>query len=349
MDGKQKQDKIDKKNEKLPADRISKVADKRLVQQHLSLNLQSAPPSVKSSLVSDKRPSKQQRTSSSDTEPSTPTLGTDMSNELKLIHASLTEIRESMVKNADIKDIVTKIVSEIKSEIKKEIVEEVKATLKQELTEGVTVQVKTEFENKIDSKTKEFESHTKDIADGVNMDLTALREKFHDQLKELRTLKDSLKRYQAMTETALTLANNNQQYSQKNNIKFLGWKEQRQENLREDLCSIMREAAGVTIDPSDILEIHRIPGAQGKTRPVIAKFRNLEVKVKIIKNRSKEEVKKRFLMFDHITQMNSELLRELKNDDRIQSAWYYNGKIFGLDQKGDRHKFDILDTVGRKF
>lgn len=145
MDGKQKQDKIDKKNEKLPADRISKVADKRLVQQHLSLNLQSAPPSVKSSLVSDKRPSKQQRTSSSDTEPSTPTLGTDMSNELKLIHASLTEIRESMVKNADIKDIVTKIVSEIKSEIKKEIVEEVKATLTQELTESVTVRVKFIF------------------------------------------------------------------------------------------------------------------------------------------------------------------------------------------------------------
>ena len=29
MDGKQKQDKIDKKNEKLPADRINKVADKR--------------------------------------------------------------------------------------------------------------------------------------------------------------------------------------------------------------------------------------------------------------------------------------------------------------------------------
>lgn len=54
-------------------------------------------------------------------------------------------------------------------------------------------------------------------------------------------------------------------------------------------------------------------------------------------------------MFDHITQMNSELLSELKNDDRIISAWYYNGKIFGLDQKGDRHKFDILDTVGRKF
>lgn len=32
MDGKQKQDKVDNKSEKPPADRISKVSDKRLVQ-----------------------------------------------------------------------------------------------------------------------------------------------------------------------------------------------------------------------------------------------------------------------------------------------------------------------------
>lgn len=42
----------------------------------------------------------------------------------------------------------------------------------------------------------------------------------------------------------------------------------------------------------DIMGIHKIPAAQGKTRPVIAKFKNLEVKVKIMKNRSKDEVKK---------------------------------------------------------
>lgn len=34
------------------------------------------------------------------------------------------------------------------------------ATLTQELTESITVPVKTEFENKIDTKTKELESHT---------------------------------------------------------------------------------------------------------------------------------------------------------------------------------------------
>lgn len=80
----------------------------------------------------------------------------------------------------------------------------------------------------------------------------------------------------------------------------------------------MREAAGVTIDPSDILAIHLILGAQEKTRPVIAKFKNLEVKIKIIKNRSKKEVKKRrFLRFYHIMQMDSKLLRELKENRSI--------------------------------
>ena len=54
------------------------------------------------------------------------------------------------------------------------------------------------------------------------------------------------------------------------NLNVLGWKEKGQENLRDDLCTIMKETIGVIIDPNDILELHRIPGEQGKLRPVIA-------------------------------------------------------------------------------
>ena len=331
MEGKQK-----------PEKNPEKTTEKRCVQ----LNLQSVPSSVKNATVSDKRPTKLQRMSSSDTEAYTCT--TDISEELKLIHQSLSEIRTSMVKNDDIKSIVTTIVSEIKGELKKEIIQEVKEELSKEIATTVTAKVRAEFDNKIDTKTKEFESCTKEISDGMSMDLDALKEKFHEQLKELRSLKDNMKRYQILTETAYTLANQNQQYSQKNNIKFLGWKEKGQENLRGDLCTIMKETAGVIIDPSDILEIHRIPGEQGKIRPVIAKFKNTETKVKVIKHRSKAEVKKNFIMFDHITQQNSQLIRQLNKDQRIQSAWYFNGKIFAVDHEGVRHKFDILDSVDRK-
>ena len=74
-----------------------------------------------------------------------------------------------------------------------------------------TDKVRAEFDNKINTKTKEFESHTQELSDGMNIDLDALKEKFHKQLKELRSMKDNMKPYQILTETAYTLVNQNQQ------------------------------------------------------------------------------------------------------------------------------------------
>ena len=152
-----------------------------------------------------------------------------------------------------------------------------------------------------------------------------------------------MKKYQSTADTALSLANHNQQYSQKNNIKFIGWKENAKENLREDLCAILK-AAGVTTDPTDILAIHRIPAGSkdGKLTPVIAKFKDTDTNIRIIRNRSKEIVKKHFIIFDHITPMNAKLLRDLNGDQRIDSALYYNDKIFATDRQGIRQKIDIL-------
>lgn len=80
--------------------------------------------------------------------------------------------------------------------------------------------------------------------------------------------------------TADTQAKQNMQYSKKKNIKFIEWNEKPQEDLRSDLIAIMKQAAGVTIEPSDILEIHRIPGQQRRIRPVIVKLRNSDSKIK---------------------------------------------------------------------
>ena len=74
----------------------------------------------------------------------------------------------------------------------------------------------------------------------------------------------------------------------------------------------------------DILAIYRIltGSKNGKPRPVIAKFKDTDTKIKIIRNRSNEIVKKHSIMFDHITPMNAQLLRDLKGNKRIDSAWY---------------------------
>lgn len=96
-------------------------------------------------------------------------------------------------------------------------------------------------------------------------------------------------------------------------------KENLRHNHKEDL-TIMNQAAGVTIEPNDILEIHRIPGEQGRIRPVIAKLRNSDSKIKIIKHRSKDGVKKHLTIYDHITHQNAELLRQLNKDKRLQNS-----------------------------
>ena len=146
MEGKQK---VDKKTEK--SDHGGKSLDRKVVQGQL--NLHSVPSPVKNSTNSERRLSKQQRTSGSDNEPSLACV--DISQELKLIQTSLTEIRESMVQNTDIKSIVTTIVSEMKNEIKREVITEIKDSLTKEL-QCVTAQVKEKFENKIEEKRKEF-------------------------------------------------------------------------------------------------------------------------------------------------------------------------------------------------
>ena len=88
MEGKQK-----------PEKNPEKTTEKRCVQ----LNLQSVPSSVKNATVSDKRPTKLQRMSSSDTEAYTCISNTDISDELIRIHQSLSKIKTSMEKNDDIK------------------------------------------------------------------------------------------------------------------------------------------------------------------------------------------------------------------------------------------------------
>ena len=53
-------------------------------------------------------------------------------------------------------------------------------------------------------------------------------------------------------------------------------------------------------------------------------------------------------MYDHLTPLNAQFLRDLNQDERIHQAWYYNGKVFATDTEGRRHKFDILENVREK-
>ena len=94
----------------------------------VQFNLKSAPPSVRNLVVSDKNPPKNPRTSSSDQTPG------DDSDFIVAIQESLAEIKESMVKKTDIKDIVGEIITGLKHDLKEEIISEIKNDLKVSIT-----------------------------------------------------------------------------------------------------------------------------------------------------------------------------------------------------------------------
>ena len=320
----------------------------------MQLNLDQIPNAVKSAIVSTKPASKKQRTSSSGESESL------ISEELKAIHENLVSIKEcmkDMVRKSDVQEIVNKAVAEtvtqmkneIKKEIKAEMKEEIKEEMKGEMKESIVLELKTDIEKEIAEYKNERDTRVEDAnekADGLNLDIDTLREKIVQQKGELSTMKTKVADCERYLTKALRMSNFNQQYSQKNNIKIMNWREKRNENLRSELCDVMKKRANLTVDPKDILAIHRIPGGTKGARPVIAKFISSESRNEVIKKR--QAVKDTFMMYDHVTQMNADLIKDLKENEKVHSAWYYNGRVFALDNQGQRHTFDIFDNIKDK-
>jgi hypothetical protein len=215
------------------------------------MNLRSTP-AVGKSPIAEKNPQTKPRTC---THASTPSGAPDISNDLCKIQQSLQEIQQTMVNKNDVKEIVVAIINEVKSEIKQELKQDILTEVRQTLKSEVTDKLEESFDKKkLDKKCKDFELQVKDSADGLNLELETIREKIVGQNRELRQMKEALKHCQTTctSEEALQLANQNQQYSQKNNIKFWGWKEAKDEDLRSDLCAILKQKVNVDLDPKDV-------------------------------------------------------------------------------------------------
>ncbi|KAK3105844.1 hypothetical protein FSP39_007000 [Pinctada imbricata] len=52
-------------------------------------------------------------------------------------------------------------------------------------------------------------------------------------------------------------------------------------------------------------------------------------------------------LVDDVTELNAKLITRLINHDQIDSAWYFNGRVFG-QVNGKRIMFDLYDNVDEK-
>ena len=308
------------------------------------LKLDNIAQSVKKAVVSSKPATKKMRQSSSDSSPDS-----ELNEEFESVKSRLDEIIKNMVTKSDIEDIVKCTVKEtldqLKGELKTEIISEISESIKKEIRQDMSSEISIKCE-KLNDITSGKIALNSDKIDGINLDIESIRESVSKQASELRQMKREIKDCWDKARHSLNLANHNHQYSQKNNIKILGWKETRGEQLRGDFCKLVQEKADIEINPRDILAIHRVPSQKSGPKPVIAKFVNTEIKTAVIKKR--KLMKPVFAMHDHITQLNAKLISALNDDPRIHSAWYFNCKVYALDVKGVRHTFEITDDIEQK-
>lgn len=251
------------------------------------------------------------------------------------IHSDLVDIKkplqdtasksdlDSLVKQKDLKELVTNIVSSLLTAMRDSI--------------------KEEFNTQLRDGTGKLQ----DQIDGLNFENNELKERLREKDKQIDALQEVVMDCNLRSMDALKLANYNEQYSRKHNIRMVNFPEKKGENLRNDFVKIVKEDLKVEIEPTDVIAIHRIPGKEGDIRPVIAKVKNTEIKIQIMRN--KKGLKNNVKFHDDITQRNLGLLTRLSKIDSLENAWFYNCSVYGkLKDSKQKIKFDLFDNAEEK-
>ena len=117
-----------------------------------------------------------------------------------------------------------------------------------------------------------------------------------------------------------------------------------EERLMENINNILESKAGISVNKNSVMAIHRIPGKSGMPKPVLLKLRNNNEKSKIMKKR-KEMKHGGYRLVDDVTKENTKLINRLNLHKDIDSAWYFNGSVYGKSNVGRRHRFDLYSVI----
>ena len=199
------------------------------------------------------------------------------------------------------------------------------------------------LEELMDSKVKEKTKEIEEKIEGLEFENGDLKDRLKQTETDLKTCMKNIRACEKLVRTSAQKSNYNEQYSRKNNVKIFNIPEVENETkgmLTDGVCTELLARGNVDLNPDDIMAIHRIPGKLGVPKPVLVKLKNNSAKTKVMKQRKamKEAGHK---LVDDVTKLNTGLIGRLLKHAKIDSAWYFNGAVYGKTTEGKRHKFDI--------
>ena len=249
--------------------------------------------------------------------------------ELGFIHTQLDNVTAELKETKEsLKNLMTK------SDISEFITKTVDSVLK-----GINDKIKQVVEEEVKEKVKETVTELNNRLDFIVFENVEIKER-------LDKVESKLKKQKEKTKAAFVQSNYNEQFSRKNNVKIMGvevLEDETDSNLTAEIIDIVKQKTNVDIDPSDIVALHRIP-SRHNPRPVLVKFKNNSIKTRLMRNRRIMK-QQGYKLVDDVTKKNTELISRLLRHEKIDSAWFFNGFIYGKTTEGKRHRFDLYSDI----
>lgn len=105
----------------------------------------------------------------------------------------------------------------------------------------------------------------------IKLTLCLSRERIRAKDKTIEILEEKVVDTEQCSMDELEMANCNDNYSRKHNIRVMRYPEKEGEKLADDFVKLVKKDLDVELDKSESKAIHRIPGKAGFPRPVIVK------------------------------------------------------------------------------
>ena len=206
----------------------------------------------------------------------------------------------------------------------------------------------------INAKQQELE----DRVDSLAMDLDLVKENAAKDMHTMQNKVESLQQQCHSLETRLkktaTKANENEQYSRRNNLRFWGVKLNQGETPSDAIVRVVNERLNIKDHDGQRLPLtkhhiemaHPLPAPQsakpGDPAPLIVRFYNRNVRDKIISARrnlkSSVPNTKSMAISEDLTVENQKLLTKLNTCEVVNSAWTWGGKVFYTHKRNTKKR-----------
>jgi hypothetical protein len=157
----------------------------------------------------------------------------------------------------------------------------------------------------------------------------AVKQATAPMLERIKTLESEL----AM---AAVQINENEQYSRKYNLRFVGLDESEGEDCVDKVVDFCKEKLDINVDKAEVDRAHRLgPKNSFRPRTLIIKFKSYGPKASIYKQRKSLKGTKYYINED-ITRFNMKLVNSARDHKvNIKSAWFSDGKVLVRNTDGD--------------